>query len=120
MYLHAATLYYGTSAYPVKDEQVFGIPSEFDFKHPEQCATRALIGMARACGGHTLHDCRVAYHPLRHTASVTANGASVHYAPRDCTPLTVEQAIALIAETVIIQLPTITQYGPAGTLGYNW
>lgn len=118
MHLQSANLYYnGSRAYEVKADDHRDLPLVFDFAHPEQCAIKALAVMSRASGGHLLRDCRVHVHVGRHTASITASGAAVQYAPRERAPrergqpITAEQFDSIIGQTVRYDLGTVGQYG---------
>lgn len=98
--------------YEVKADDVWQLPTEFDFNNPAKCAVRVLAALSRASGGHPLCDCRVLVHKGRHTASVSASGAIAHFAPRgEARKLTAEQAIRIIHETETILLGTVYPNG---------
>lgn len=80
--LKSATLQYTpTSIVHVKPHAGLPIPAEFDFHNPIRAAKEIAALMSNASGGHVLNNCRLTYNRNCQTATVTALGMAVHYAP---------------------------------------
>lgn len=101
----------GSRPYEVKPDDHPDLPVVFDFDRPVACGTQVLMAMASAVG-QTLHDGKVFVDRGRHTATVTARGIEVLYAPHARPQrVSVDEVKRIFDQTVTLRLGNV---GPDG------
>lgn len=113
MNLEIATLYYGSTQYPVLPSEISPLPLEFDFNNPVDCARKIFAIMSNASGGHTVRDCKLRINREEQIANLTGSGVHVYYAVKGRAKMNIEQILKVEKEKEVFPLGSVTtdQYG---------